>query len=162
MEKSYLLINTNDYFSLKNKVIYGDKYQFIESVLKYLERHDIPHLHCFDTVRVYVWDLFSAKQVSQYFGLADIRYFENGKIVSLFKKTKKINRADRKVYVKDFWVSIRKFESISKNKSKSEGTKKTEKQLIIEPKFEGNFVSLQPKLWLFGAIEWAIQGSFIG
>ena len=102
MEKSYLLINTNDYFSLRKKAIYGDKYQFIESVLKYLERHDIPHLHCFDTVRVYVSDLYSAKQVSQYFGLVDIRYFENGKIVALFKKTKKPNRADRKVYINDF------------------------------------------------------------
>lgn len=82
--KSYLLISQDDYFSKRRKWKYADKISFMQSVAKYLERHNIEYEEHDYTFQIYTHDLFHAREICEHFGITEGRYFENGRLSKLF------------------------------------------------------------------------------
>jgi hypothetical protein len=160
MNDSYLLISPADFFSVKKKFLYGDRYAFMESVLKYLERHDIPHMHCYDSIRIYPSDPFQVREICNQLSITDIQYFEHGRKVSYFEPKKRAKRGDKMVQLENGKnLTMRKFTVLANQKSKERMA--IQASFPENKPFKGSFVNFKPKLWLFGAIESAVQGSFL-
>lgn len=169
MQNTYLLISPDDFYAIQRKWPYDDRFAFIESVLKYLERHDIPHMHCYDSIRIYPTDHFHAREICEHFRITEVRYFINGKPSKLFETKKRIDS----FYYTPHWMSFdlianKWFKSLLKSTPRS--IQKEEKQTTphpaqtsfqIQKPFIGNFIDFKPKLWLFWPIECAVQGSFL-
>lgn len=169
MTNTYILISPSDFFAIERKWPYTDRFEFIESVLKYIERHDIPHMHCFDSIRIYPIDHFHAREICDHFRITEVKYFINGKLSKLFETKKRI---DIGYHYTPRWSSFdlianKWFKSLLKNKPQS--TQHEEKYIAppaqtsfhIPKPFIGNFIDFKPKLWLFWPIECAVQGSFL-
>jgi len=150
MNNTYLLISPDDYFSNQRKSLYEDKFAFMESVLKYLERYDIPHMHCYDSIRVYPRDHFEARDICEHLRITDVHYFENGKPINLFKP----KRWALSSYLTR-WSSFDLIASKSMLKCSAQTSIPTYKPFI------GTFIEFKPKIGLFWPIESAIQGSFL-
>lgn len=81
--KPYLLISQDDYFKIRRKRKYTDKMAFIQSVVKYLERHSITYKERGDLLYIYPSDLFHAREICKYLGITEGHYFENDKPITL-------------------------------------------------------------------------------
>ncbi len=84
MNNTFLLISPEDYLvTFRNR--FRDRYTFMESVLRYLEDNDIPHMHCFDSIRVYPIDHYHAREICDHFRITKMRYYIDGKLSKLFE-----------------------------------------------------------------------------
>lgn len=64
---------------------YADKIAFMQSVVKYLERHNIAYKEEGDALRIYTSDLFHTREICEYLGIIEGKYFENGKLSPLLR-----------------------------------------------------------------------------
>lgn len=165
MSSTYLLITPDDYFSNQRKSLYEDKFAFMESVLKYLERNDFPHMHCYDSIRVYPRDHFEARDICEHLRITDIHYFENGKPLNLFQpKRWAVGSYLTRWMSFDLIASKRMLKNIPgpiRNTKEPVNTYSEQTSFHIQKPFIGSFIDFKPRLWLFGPIECAVQGSFI-
>lgn len=145
MNDSYLLISPADFFSVKRKSLYGDKYTFMESVLKYLERHDISHKHCYDSIRIYPSDPFQVKEICDQLSITNIQYFENGRKKSYFEPKKRAKRGDKMVYFDNGEaLSMGKFTVLANRKAREREA--IQSSFPENKPFTGSFVNFKPKL----------------
>lgn len=149
---TYLLISPSDFFAIKRRR-YSDRYAFMEAVLRYLEDNDIPHMHCFDSIRVYPIDHFHAQEICDYFRISEMHYFINGKLSKLFDAKK---RAQSTYYfdATNRWAT---FDLIAGKRLLNS----VQTSIPAYEPFKGTFIDFKPRLWLFWEIECAVQGSFI-
>jgi hypothetical protein len=168
MSNTYLLISPEDFFAIKRKWPYSDRFAFIESVLKYLERHDIPHMHCYDSIRIYPTDHFHAREICDHFRITEVKYFVNGKLSNLFKEKERAKRSDRMVHLGDgSKVSMRQFSVLANKRAKERAQEKIVSMQAVQISFPenrpfiGSFIDFKPRLGLFWDLECGIQGSFI-
>ncbi len=164
MNNTFLLISPEDFFALKRKWPYPDRFAFIESVLKYLERHDIPHMHCFDSIRIYPTDHFHAREICNHFWITDVRYFINGKLANVFKKIEKTKREDKMIHLGNGTsLSLRKFTALANKKvqARKKPPAPIQSFIPISRPFIGSFIDFKPRLGLFWDLECGIQGSFL-
>lgn len=165
MSNTYLLITPDDYFSNIRKSLYEDKFAFMESVLKYLERNDIPHMHCYDSIRVYPRDHFEARDICEHLRITDIHYFENGKPLDLLKPKRWAVRSYVTRWTSfDLIASKRMLKGTPRpicNTKVLSHTDQTQTSFHIQKPFIGSFIDFKPRLGLFGPIECAVQGSFL-
>ena len=57
----------------------------MQSVVKYLERHNITYKEQSSIIHIYPDDLFHAREICEYLGVTEGKYFENGKLSTLLK-----------------------------------------------------------------------------
>jgi hypothetical protein len=168
MQNTYLLITPDDYFTNIRKSLYEDKFAFMESVLKYLERNDIPHMHCYDSIRIYPSDNFHAREICEHFHITEIKYFVNGKLSNLFKEKERAKRGDKMVHLGNgSKVSMRQFTVLANKRARERGQEKIKSFEPVQISFPenrpfiGSFIDFKPRLGLFWDLECGVQGSFI-
>lgn len=93
---TYLLISPNDFFTNRRKRQFEDKFDFMESVMKYLDRYNIQYKHFDDSIRVYPSDLFQARKICQELRITGVNYYENGK-KSVFFEQQELDDEDHKM-----------------------------------------------------------------
>ncbi len=152
---TYILISLNDFFAIQRKQ-YPDQFAFIEAVLKYLERHDIPHMHCSDSIRIYPTDHFHVREICEHFRITEVRYFVNGKPSNLFKEKERAKRGDRMVHLGDgSKVSMRQFSVLANKRAKERAQEKAVSMQAVQISFPenrpfiGSFIDFKPRLGLF-------------
>ena len=148
---TYILVCPKDFFLLREKWRYGDQFAFIESVLKYLERYDIPHMHCHDMIRIYPLDLFHAQQICIQLRMTNIKYFENRRHAYTLKPRVSTKRDDKIVnFENGEKLSLRKLTTLANKKArdrkKNERSEPLQFSLPIPKPFFGTFIDFKPKL----------------